>query len=118
MGEEHTIVAVAMDDMAVTSKRAIDMERFKTQVMEFWDITDHGPIKWFQIKQDQELRTISINQCAYIDQIVEKFRLTNARHVSILMDANAQFMVNQCPLTLNQASQMIGVPYSEAIGSV
>ena len=47
MGEEHAIVAVATDDMAVTSKRAIDIEKFETQVKEFWDIIDHGPIKWF-----------------------------------------------------------------------
>jgi Reverse transcriptase (RNA-dependent DNA polymerase) len=46
-GDEHTIVAVATDDMAITSKRAIDAERFKSKVKEFWDIMDHGPIQWF-----------------------------------------------------------------------
>ena len=46
-GEEHTIVAVATDDMAVTLRRAIDATHFKANVKQFWDITDHGPIKWF-----------------------------------------------------------------------
>jgi hypothetical protein len=44
---KHTIVAVATDDMAVTSKRAIDAERFKSDVRRFWEITDHGLIHWF-----------------------------------------------------------------------
>jgi len=54
-GEEHMIVAVAMDDMAITSKQKTDAENFKSNIKRFWDITDHGPINWFlgfQIKRD------------------------------------------------------------------
>jgi hypothetical protein len=76
--------------MAVTSKRAIDAKRFKSKVIkskvkEFWDITDHGPIKWFlgfQIKRDRKSKTISINQQAYIESVVEKFGLTNVKNVA------------------------------------
>jgi Reverse transcriptase (RNA-dependent DNA polymerase) len=45
--EEHTIVAVAMDDMAVTLKKAIHVKCFKSEIKKHWDIMDHGPIKWF-----------------------------------------------------------------------
>lgn len=119
--EEHTIVAVATDDMAVTSKRSVDADRFKTKIKEFWDITDHGPIKWFlgfQIKRDRESRTISINQRAYIEAMVDKFKLTNAKKVAILMDPHVQYSVKQCPSTLSQIERMKGVLYSQAIGSV
>ena len=54
-GEEHMIVAVATDDMALTSKCAEYSQHFKTEIKRFWDITDHGPIKWFlgfEIKRD------------------------------------------------------------------
>ena len=54
-GEEHTTVAVATDDMAVTSKRKEDAERFKADIKKFWAITNHGLIKWFlgfQIKRN------------------------------------------------------------------
>ena len=44
---EHTIVAVATDDMAVTSKRVADAENFKSEIKKYWEITDHRPIKWF-----------------------------------------------------------------------
>jgi hypothetical protein len=62
--------------MAVTSKRAIDAERFKSDIRKFWEITDHRPIKWFlglKIKRDQDARTLAINQRAYIENMVEKF---------------------------------------------
>ena len=68
-GKEHIIVAITTDDMAVTSTRSVDAEQFKSNVKHFWDITDHGPIKWFlgfEIKRNQKSRTVSINQQAYI----------------------------------------------------
>jgi hypothetical protein len=119
--DEHTIVAVATDDMAVTSKRAVDAQKFKSNIKRFWDITDHGPINWFlgfQIKRDRKSRTISINQKAYIESVVEKFRLTGAKKVATPMETNAQFSTQQSPSSFNQIERMKGVPYSEAIGSV
>ena len=53
--DEHTIVTVATDDMAVTSKRVADAENFKSEIKKYWEITDHRPIKWFlgfEIKRD------------------------------------------------------------------
>ena len=119
--DEHTIVAIATDDMAVTSKRMEHTKRFKAEITKHWEITDHGPIKWFlgfEIKRDRKSRTIAINQRAYIEKIVEKFSLTNAKQVTTPMDPNVQFSVDQCPSSTNQLAKMKGIPYSEAIGSV
>ena len=54
----------------------------------------------------------------YIESMVEKFRLTHAKPVSMPMEPGAQFSVDQSPSSLRQMSKMHGVPYSEAIGSV
>jgi Reverse transcriptase (RNA-dependent DNA polymerase) len=120
-GNKHTIVTVATDDMAITSKRAINAEQFKSKVKEFWDIMDHGPIKWFlgfQIERDCKSKTISINQQAYIESVVEKFGLTNVKSVATPMDTNAKLMIQQCLMTLNQVARMSRIPYSEAIKSI
>jgi len=119
--EEHTIVAVATDDMALMLKQKIDAKNFKLQIAKHWEIMDHGPIRWFlgfQIKRDRKARMISINQQAYIKSMVEKFRLTEAKRVSTPMEANTQFTTQQCPSTANQLARMQNMPYSEAIGSV
>ena len=47
LSNEHTIIVVAMDDMAVTSKQAEDITRFKADIQHYWEITDNGPICWF-----------------------------------------------------------------------
>ena len=44
---EHTIIMVATDDMAVTSKQAEDITRFKADIQRYWEITNNGPICWF-----------------------------------------------------------------------
>jgi len=44
--KEHTIVAVATDNMALTSKWLVDVERFKAKLHCYWEITDHGPVSW------------------------------------------------------------------------
>jgi hypothetical protein len=50
--------------------------------------------------------------------MVDKFRLTNAKPVSMPMDPNLQFSVDQCPFTHNQTARMQGIPYNKAIGSI
>ena len=97
-GDAHIIVAVATDDMAVTSKHAIDAEKFKSNIQKFWEITDNGHISWFlgfQIKRDRKAKTISINQRAYIEGMVEKFRLTSTKPVSTPMEPGAQFSIDR-----------------------
>ena len=50
--------------------------------------------------------------------MLEKFRITSAKPISMPMDPGTKFLNEQCPLTLMQLAKMCGVPYAEAIGSV
>jgi hypothetical protein len=47
LDEEHTVVAVATDDMAVTSKQMSNVIRFKLKLQELFNITDLGKMKHF-----------------------------------------------------------------------
>jgi len=54
--EEHTIVAMATDDMALTSKRESDIVKLKSKVSQHWEIMDGGKMQWylgFTIEWDQ-----------------------------------------------------------------
>lgn len=103
-GDEHTIVAIATDDMAVTSKQAA--------------ITGQSTgFLVFKLKGSENL-TILINQRAYIESMVEKFGLTGAKRVSTPMDPNTHFSIQQRLSSLMQPTHMENVPYSEVIGSV
>ena len=59
MADKHTIIAVATDDMAITSKHTANILKFKSKIRKHWEITDNGPIAWFlgfQIICDQKSR--------------------------------------------------------------
>jgi hypothetical protein len=43
---EHTIITVSVDDMAVTSKCLWDIEHFKVDLCERFDISDLGELTW------------------------------------------------------------------------
>ena len=114
-------IITATDDMAVTSKRQTDAERFKQNIRKYWDITDNGPIGWFlgfQIKRDRKNKTISINQHAYLESLAEKFQLTNTKLVKTPIEPGTHYSKEQGPSTPNQVAKMNRVLYSEAIGSI
>ena len=121
LSDEHMIITVATDDMAVTLKQAEDITRFKADIQCYWEITDNRPIRWFlgfQISRNRTMRTISINQSAYIQAMVNKFRLTNSSPVATPMVTGATFSTSNSPSTPMQIAHMCGIPYAEAIGSV
>jgi hypothetical protein len=44
--EEHTIITISVDDMAVISKRLWDIEHFKVELRERFNISDLGELTW------------------------------------------------------------------------
>ena len=119
--DEHMIIAVTTDDMAVTLKQAKDITRFKADIQHYWKITNNRPIQWFlgfQISHDCTTRTISINQSTYIQAMVNKFRLTNSTPVATPMVTGATFLTANSPSTPMQVAHMHRIPYTEVISSV
>ena len=54
-GDEHTIIAVATDDMAVTSKHLLDVKKLKSKIRQHFEIADGGELRWFpgfEIRRD------------------------------------------------------------------
>src|SRR6202040_836989 len=96
--DEHSIVAVATDDMAVPAKRLGDVIKFKSELRRYWEISDKGELSWFlrfEVKRDRTARTISINQRTYINAMLDKFRLTNAKPVLTPMETGMQLSKEQ-----------------------
>ena len=115
------VVAVATDNMIIASERISDIKQFKSKICSHWDISDLGEICWylgFEIKQDRTAQTISINQHAYIEDVLERFNLTNTKPVLIPMEPNLQLLSQEGALTPKEAEWIHAVPYAEAIGSI
>jgi hypothetical protein len=105
----------------VTSKRLRDIERFKVELRERFDISDLGELAWLlglKIERDQPRRTIALSQKAYVETILERFRLQNAKTTTIPMNAGAILSTDQLPSTNDEINEMGDVPYQRGIGSL
>ena len=47
MKDKHTVIAVATDNMAITSKRLQDIEKLKDKLHQHWKISDLGELTWY-----------------------------------------------------------------------
>jgi hypothetical protein len=113
------IIAVAMDDMALTSKRLSDIVDFKEQLRKHVEISDKGELTWFlgfEVRRNSMKQTIAINQRSYIEAMVDKFGLCDAKPVYTPMEVGAQFSKKQCPVSPKQQMEMRDKPYAEGVG--
>jgi hypothetical protein len=91
--------------MAIASSTTDSIQRFKTEIARFFDITDMGEIRWFlsfKIRHNRTARTISINQRNYIEVMANKFGQVNTKPVYLLMLPGEIFSKDQSPVTLSQ----------------
>jgi hypothetical protein len=119
--EEHTVITVSVDDMAVTSKRLRDIERFKAELRKRFNISDLGELTWLlglKVEQDRPRRTIALLQKAYVETILERFRLQDTKTTPIPMNAGAILSTDQSPSTSDETNEMGEIPYQRGIGSL
>ena len=81
ISDEHTVITVSVDDMAITSRHIRHIDRFKAKLRERFEITDLGELTWLlglKVERDRSTRTISLSQQAYVGTVLERFHLEDA----------------------------------------
>jgi Reverse transcriptase (RNA-dependent DNA polymerase) len=121
--DEHTVITVSVDDMAVTSKHLKHIEKFKHQLCKHFEITDLGELTWLlglKIERNRAARTITLSQEAYANTIIQHFRLEYAKPAHIPMETGVQLTKTQSdhpPGTKLEIPEQ-HVPYQQAIRSL
>jgi len=119
--DEHVVITVSVDDMAVTANRTSHITRFKSQLRKFFEITDLGELNWLlglKVTRDRGARTLTLSQKAYVDTIVERFYMGDAKSAQTPMEPTLTLSVDQGPATVQEIQAMRDVPYQRAIGSL
>ncbi|KAJ1044245.1 hypothetical protein NDA11_001430 [Ustilago hordei] len=76
VGASQVIIAVNVDDMLIVSPQRDQVDQTKKAIINRWKITNNGPATEFlkiKITQDQEKRTIDLDQCMYIREIIREW---------------------------------------------
>ncbi len=87
--DKYTIIAVATDDLTIIAESLESVQLIKNQLNQHFELVDLGEIKWLlgvHITRDLKNHTISLGQQSYIDDIVKRFDLEDARNISTPME--------------------------------
>jgi transposase InsO family protein len=115
------ILAVHVDDCAMTGSSGELIAQYKQKFHSCYALTDLGPLHWLlgiKVTRDRAARTISLSQASYIDSIISRFSLSDARPYQIPMTPSVTLSKRDVPSNASEASHMSRVPYREAIGSL
>jgi hypothetical protein len=110
-----------VDDLTLICDSKSEPAKFKIDLAQQLDVTNLGPIHWLlgiRVKRDRKSRTISLTQTAYIDSIVSRFHLDNARPLTTPLDPNVKFTEADLPLPEDTLVPKRRQTYQEVISSL
>jgi len=84
-------------------------------------LTDLGKIHWLlsiEITRDRKAHTILLTQMTYIETILNRFSLSDAKPYAMPIISGAIYSKSDMPTNATEAAYMAKVPYHKAIGSL
>jgi hypothetical protein len=121
VGQHLLVLAVHMDDCILTGSSSNLITQYKAKLNACHTLTDLGPVHWLlgiKVTCDHSTCTISLSQVLYIDAILARFNLTNAKSCPMPMVHRTTFTKQDSPSSPDKATCMSKMPYREAIGSL
>jgi hypothetical protein len=117
------IFSVHVDDIFAAASSTSELESFKAQLQSKWEISDLGPTKFalgIAISRDRPSRSISISQTAYINRLIDRFDVRDARSVDTPMVAGLQLRRPDpsAPEPPEVLKWRLQTPYRELVGSL
>ena len=88
-------------------------QNYKDKLEEKYSLMDLGPANWLlgiKITRDFEVQMISLSQLSYIDSILTWFNFMDLKLFATPMDPSIHFPKDQCPQTLEKATEISKVP--------
>lgn len=119
--DDFIILLLYVDDMLIVGQNASRIDRLKQELSKSFDMKDLGParkILGISISRDRKARKLWLSQEKYIEKVLERFRMENAKSVSTPLATHMKLSVKQSPSTDKEKEEMKNVPYSSAVGSL
>jgi hypothetical protein len=116
-----SIIIVHVDDLTITASTLETLVQIKKDLSSKLEMSDMGELHWLlgiEVKRNLEARTISLSQRSYIQSIIDRYGLTDAKPLSIPLDPHTLLTKEQSPTTTEEFAAMRDIPYREAVGSL
>ncbi|CAM8916902.1 unnamed protein product [Rhodiola kirilowii] len=107
--------------MLTTSRNFNQIKRLKEQLNSSFEMKDLGPAKkilGMQILRNLKQGTLFLKQQGYVEKVLTKFGMGNAKSVLTPIAQHFRFHKDQSPQSEKDISYMQEIPYSSAVGSL
>jgi hypothetical protein len=115
----YIILLLYVDDMLVAGSNMQDINVLKMKLANSFAMKDLGVAKkilGMRIKRDRKNRKLMLSQGEYIEKVLERFRMKNAKPVSTPLASHFKLTKEMCHKTREDIEYMSRVPYSSTIG--
>ena len=82
------------------------------------DLGDAKKILGMRITRDMKNCKLTLYQSEYIEKVLERFKMQDAKPVSTHLASHFKLTKEMCPMTQEEIDCMSKVPYSSAVGSL
>jgi hypothetical protein len=115
-----TIIVVYVDDLTIASTNLERIVSIKKALSSRFEMKDLGEIAWLlkiKIQRDRANKTMTLTQRKYIEDLVERYDMTDATPDLTPQVANEKLMAPEPPMTPDQVRAQ-GYPYPELVGAL
>lgn len=108
-----------VDDMLIARCNMDDIVELKRLLGEEFEMKDLGAAKkilGMEIRRDRSSKRLWLSQRSYIEKILDRFDMMNAKPVSTPLANHFKLSARQCPETDVEIRDMARVPYASAVG--
>src|SRR3954447_6250892 len=112
---------IYVDDILIFANDTSEIEVIKHQLSERFEMTDLGEAHYIlgiEIKRDRSAGWIRINQGKYIDDVLERFKMSECKPAPTPMDPGTKLTKNMSPKDEREKEIMNNVPYQNAVRSL
>jgi transposase InsO family protein len=113
-------IALYVDDLIIASNCKVLMDETKSNLNKRFDMKDLGRLRFclgIEVVWNQD-GTCSLSQRQYAQEVLERFKMTDCKPVSIPIATGEKLTKEMCPLTPREKELMAKVPYRSAVGSL
>ena len=115
------VLLLYVDDMLIVGKDVSLINKLKSDLFKSFDMKDLGPTKQMlgmKIERDRKARRLWLSQEAYVEKVLERFGMKNAKPASTPLVSLHRLSKEMSPTTDEGKREMLKIPYASAVGSL
>lgn len=120
-GSSLVFLILYVDDILLIGNDIPMLEVVKTSLKNSFSMKDLGEAAYIlgiKIYRDRSRRLIGLSQSTYIDKVLKRFNMQEAKKGFLPMSHGISLSKTQCPSTSDERERMSKIPYASAIGSI